>query len=191
MIGVNMNNIDAAGDYKRPIPGGYVMRIESVKNIPAKELLEINMDIAEGEHKGYYADLKERFGFWGSQIRQSYKEKALPFFKAFLDKVQESNGNVEGLINESGDVDETKLAGLLIGAVVGERQYVGMDGKEKVSLDWFKSRIMPVNDIREGNFTIPDPVKADNIQQDNAPKVTDASVSAETFGPVNDGDIPF
>lgn len=157
MLGINMNNVDAAGNFEKPKAGGYVIIIRKVNNDKAKERLDIEYDFFEGPFKNYYYDLNERCGFWAGRFNKSYKTKALPFFKQFLEAVVASNPDNEGLIiGDYEDVDETKLCSKLVGMVVGEREYIGNDGVKKVALDNFNAQFVPTKDITEGNFTVPE-----------------------------------
>lgn len=185
MIGKNMSNIEAAADFKRPGPDGYVVKIERVHNDEAKERLDIMFDIAEGEFAGYIKETNDKFGFWSAKATKSYKETALPFFRAFIEAVVASNPDASGLvIGNYDDVDETKLVGLVVGAAVGEREYDGNDGKRKRVLDWYNANYVPVSDIRSGNFTIPETRIADGNASQPV-KVTDG------FDAIKDQDVPF
>lgn len=152
-----MNNVDAAGNYEKPKAGGYVIIIRKVNNDKAKERIDVEYDFFEGPFKDYYMDLHERCGFWAGKFNKSYKTKALPFFKSFLEAVIESNPDHDGLIiGDYEDVDETKLCGKLVGMVVGEREYIGNDGVKKTALDNYNAQFISVHDIHEGNYTVPE-----------------------------------
>lgn len=188
MINKNMSNVDAAGSFARPVPGGYVMKIVKVNNIEQKEMLELSLDFTDGELKDYYAQLNDKFKFWGARTSKSYKEKALPFFRAFIEAVQKSNEDTDGLvIGDYEAVDETRLVDKLVGVVVGEREYTGNDGLQKTGLDWYNAKYIPVDDIRTGNYTVPEIRK----QTDNQQGTAEVVVATADFGPVNDDDIPF
>lgn len=188
MIGVNMSNVESAGSYPRPKAGGYVIRIENVTNNKQKERLDIEFDFFEGEFKGYYRDMQDRFKFWGGKFSKSYTAKALPFLKGFIENIQASNENTDGLvIGDFEDIDETKLPGLIVGMVVGEKAYIGNDGKEKVKLDTYNASFVPVEDIHSGNFTVPEFQPLEDKPPESA-GVVDMSMN---FGPVSDDDVPF
>ena len=193
MIGVNLGKVDAAGNYARPKAGGYVIRMTSVTNNAPNERLDIEFDFYEGEFKGYYKDLQERRGFWAGKFNKSYKEKARPFFKGFLDSVIKSNSDTSGLIiGDYEDVDETKLVGLTVGMVVGEKEYIGNDGLKKVKLDTYNATFIPADDIRSGSYEVPEMVLLEGASQPGG--VVDTTNVVDTtanFGPVNDDDIPF
>ena len=66
--------------YTGPQAGGYIATIISAVDNPEKKYLAIGLDIAEGDHAGYYKSLFERAGFWGLTSYRSYKPKARGFF---------------------------------------------------------------------------------------------------------------
>lgn len=192
MIGRNMSNIEAAGDFRRPGPGGYIVRIEQVYNDTAKERLELKLEIAEGEFAGFIKETSDRFGFWSARATKSYKTNALPFFRAFIEAVQESNGNPAGLvIGDYEDIDENKLPGLIVGVAVGERLYTGNDGAEKKALDWFNANFVPVEKIRSGDFEVP---ALRDTRESAGVKATDPAAVKVTdggFEELKDQDVPF
>ena len=97
MKNINWNDVQEATE-RRDLPvGGYVAGICKATDEPAKERLNIEWEVAEGEFKGYWreqtASLIERGKLnpgewaWGGKTIKSYKEKALPFFKGFITAV--------------------------------------------------------------------------------------------------------
>ena len=101
MKNINWNDVQEATE-RRDLPvGGYVAGICKATDEPAKERLNIEWEVAEGEFKGYWreqtASLIERGKLnqgewaWGGKTIKSYKEKALPFFKGFITAVEQSN----------------------------------------------------------------------------------------------------
>lgn len=141
----------ATTGYSGPEAGGYVATIVSAIDNQEKQYLLIGLDIAEGEFSGYYKDLFERAGFWGLNSYRSYKPKARGFFKAFIEAVEKSNAGF------SWSWKESDLINLTVGIVIGLEDYVGNDGKIKT-----RPRVkdfVPITDIKDGNFTIPEHVK--------------------------------
>ena len=191
MIGRNMSNVNAAGNYPRPTPGGYVMVIDSVKNIMNKEQLEICLEFTGGDLKDYCHNIKDRFNFWPARCNKSYKDKALPFFKAFITAVQESNADTTGLvIGDFEDVDETKLVGKKVGVIVGEREYDGNDGTRKKGLDWYNASFVNIDTIMTGNYEVPElRVTGSSATVTESAGVVD--MSGGFIGPVADDDVPF
>lgn len=189
MLGVNMSNVDAAGGNRLPA-GGYVIQIQRATVRPQKQDIEIEYDIIEGEFAGYYRDLFQRRKFWGGKFYKSFKENALPFLKAFIQTIEESNADTSGLVvGDYEDVDETKLPGKVLGIVFGLEEYIGNDGKVKTRPDYFGAAFLTPERIRDGEFEIPDfkPL-ANNPAQQPAGGVVDTTAG---FGPVRDDDMPF
>ena len=186
-----MSNVNAAGNYPRPVPGGYVIRIESVQNNIAKEKLEIEFDIDGGEFAGYYKDMKTRLGWSSGKFAKSYKQKALPFFRAFIEAVQASNEDTTGLvIGDFEDIDETKLVGKSVGVVVGEREYDGGDGLRKKGLDWYNATFVTIDDIIKGNYEVPE-LRITGTKATVTESTGVVDMSSNYLGPVSDTDVPF
>ena len=151
--------------YKGPEAGGYIATITSAVDNEDKQYLLIGLDIADGIFKGYYKDLFERAGFWGLNSYRSYKPKARGFFKAFIEAVEKSNDGFTWQWNES------DLINLTVGIIIGLEDYIGNDGKIKT-----RPRVtdfVPVADIKDGNFTIPEHIKIETTTA--AVGVVDAS----------------
>lgn len=145
----NFRNITPVTDgYTNITAGGYVCRITGVKDYEQKQYLEIEYDIAEGNSRGYYLNLFQKFGFWGARFIQSYKQTAVQYFKAFIDAVEKSNNRY------CFEFDENTLVGKYIGLVLGEEEYKGSNGQIKKRL--YVHSIKTINEIREGKFKVPD-----------------------------------
>ena len=150
MKALDLTNVQATqgGEFARPTAGGYVIGIVSVEDVPEREYLKITYDIAEGEFKNYYYDMKQRTGYDLPVMYKSYKDKALGFFKAFLDAVAASNPGY------TWNNDERTLCRKLVGCVLREEEYRNRDGEIKVSL---KPEVFyPAADIRAGKFEVLD-----------------------------------
>lgn len=127
-------------------PGGYVMKIISAEDVPEKEYLKVILDIDEGDLKGHYQDLYDRFGYWGLVTYRSYKEKAQGMFKAFTNAVEASN-------NYAWAWNEATLKGLRIGAILQTERYKNSSGEIKNRI--IVNRVCNVQDIYDGNFKVP------------------------------------
>lgn len=151
MKSVNLENVQEAGTSNSLKAGGYVCKLTNVEDVPEKEYLYIEFDIAEGEYKDYYKKLQESKNFWGGSMYKSYKEKALPMLKRFCSAVTKSN---PGYIFDAGtqNSDETTLKGKLIGLVLFEEEYLGNDGyvKTRLKVDYETD----VEKIRKGDFKV-------------------------------------
>lgn len=172
------NNASASGG---DMPaGGYILKITYAMDVPNKEYLRVEVDIAEGEFKDYYFQLLTRANFWGLTTYKSYKKKNMGWFKQFIQMLEKEN---DGFV---WDWDETKLVGLQFGGILRLEEYMGNDGNVKASLKLFKT--CSVADIKSGNFTVP-PIKK-LAQTTHSAGVVDKSASSESFEELNDN-VPF
>lgn len=150
MRNLNLQNVTAktGGDFPTVEPGGYICRIINVTDVPEKEYLMIDLDIAAGEYKDYYKDLAARAGFWGCTQYWSYKEANLPYFKGNITAVEESNTGYR-----FSDQNEQDLRGKLIGAVFGEEEYKANSGEIKCNV---KPRfVCSAQRIMDHDYSIP------------------------------------
>ena len=127
MKSVNLENVQEAGSGMGLKAGGYVCTIINVEDVPDKEYLYIEFDIAEGPFKDYYKKLQVFHNFWGGTMFRSYREKALPMLKRFCSAVTKSN---PGFIFDAGaqNSDEKTLKGKMIGLVLCEEEYLKNNG---------------------------------------------------------------
>lgn len=168
----DLTNIQAAGEYTKLQPGGYICQITKVEDFSEKEYLKIEYDIADGEFKKYFKELSEKFNFWGGNFIRSYKDSALPFFKAFTTAVEESNRGYNF------DYDEHKLVGKYIGLILGEEEYISKDGELKTRL--YVSGTRSVDTIRKGTFKVPE---LKRLELQPQPQQSDNQIT--------DDDLPF
>lgn len=177
MKNINWDKVPEATDYK-PLPvGAYICGILRAVDVPEKEYLRIEFDIAEGDFKNYYRQQAERKPDWkwGGVLYMSYKESALGLAKRFLNALKESN---PGFVYDN---DESKLSRKKFGLVVSEKEYEKRDGSIGTRPDFSITGTYSVADIREGHFTIP-PKKL----------LTTTANQTSDFAPVaDDEDLPF
>lgn len=200
---IDLTNVEATqgGDYARPQAGGYIIQIKAVLDVPEKEYLKISYDIADGEFKGYYTDMWQRTGYDLPTFIKSYKDKALGYFKAFIDAVEGSN-------RYKWNNDERSLVNLFVGTVLREEEYRSRDGEIKTILK--PDIFLTVSDIRNGKFEVR-PCKrltnapaspqngfngmgAVNYTPQTASPQTGAQTPSQTFVDMdvyNDGGVPF
>lgn len=179
MKNVNWDGVQEATEYSRLAPGGYICRITKATDVPDKEYLKLEYNIAEGEFKDYFKQLNESKNFWGGNFVRSYKESALSFFKAFKTAVEGSNSGYK-FIN-----DENTLVGKLVGLVLGEEEYEANDGSTKNRL--YVDQVRNVESIKKKDFKIPE-------LKTLKPKSGKASVPGDGFMNIPDGlgeDMPF
>jgi len=143
---------EAAGDFEKLPPGGYVCAVSAVRDNPGKEYLEIEYDVVDGPKRGFYTEMRRRVAWKCGYFIKSYKDSAAGFFRAFLDAVEASNPgkfSVAGFCN-----DESRLMRMYVGIVLGEEEYLNKD-------DELRTRVtpvlfLPIEDIRSGNFKTPE-----------------------------------
>lgn len=168
---------DGAG-FERLPAGGYVCRIISATDHDEeKPYLEIVYDIAEGEHAGYYSDDWGKKNLWAHSDRWYYTPNSYGVFKGRLRAVDKSN-DTSFETNAQTGIDERRLAGCLVGMILGEEEYESNQGDIRTRLR--VRSVHPVSVIREGKYKQPelkklkeeDPIilsKPDNANADDFP----------------------
>lgn len=144
---IDWENVEEAKGFEKLPAGGYICGITAVEDVPDKEYLKFEFDIAEGEHKNEFRNLYDAKGFWRATFVKSYKEKARGFFKKMLTAFEQSNSGFK--FNDDEKVFKRKLIGL----VVGYEEYTANDGTVKQRLivtDW-----LSVKDVKDGKFSVP------------------------------------
>ena len=139
------------GSFDRPEPGAYIARVCRVEDNEDKEYLYIEWDFAEGAYQGYNQETYDRAGFWPTALFKSYKQKALPFFKAFKTCLEVSNRGYR--------FDEThleRMEGKLFGIVLGEEEYLKKGGDGTVKTRLYVAQTRSVKAIQDGDFTVPE-----------------------------------
>lgn len=172
---IDLSDVQATGEYDKPVPGGYVCRITKATDVPDKEYLALEYDIAEGPLKDYFKGLHDAMGFWGGRFIRSYKVNALGFFKAFTESVEASNSGYRWNDNEA------TLTNKLIGLVLGEEEYTGNDGTVKTRL--YVANMVPIERIRLGKYKVP------SLKKLAQEKGIDAA--ARNLKPTEDETLPF
>jgi len=121
--------------------GAYVCEIKSVTDVPDREYLLIEYDIAEGDYIGYFSERAERWDSWpsGGKMYWSYKQSALGMFKARIQAVEKSNTGY------AFDDDECTLTGKRVGLVLCEEEYRKNSGE--ISTRIKADRAVPVADV--------------------------------------------
>lgn len=170
---IDWNNVQEAQEFTRVEPGGYVAVICRVEDNEDKEYLRVEWDFADGPYYGANGDTWKRVGFWPTPLIRSYKETALPFFKAFKTALEESNPGYQ--FRED---DLQAMRGQVIGVILREEEYRAKDGniKTRISCDSVRS----VEAIRNGDFEVPALKKLKTGDSANAP------ASSSGFTPLGD-----
>lgn len=117
--------VNEAGELKSLPAGAYICKISEVIDVSEKEYLDVYFDIVDGEFKGYFAALESNSSHKYGRMTRSYKQTALPFFKAFITAIEKSNNGY------SWNWDEKGLAGKFCVVVFRDEEYL-KDGQVKV-----------------------------------------------------------
>lgn len=172
--------------------GGYIAKIldckEESKN--GYSWLAISFDIAEGEHKGHFAEQyrantsenKKWRGTYNAFIpdesSQYYKDN-LNKFKTMIANIEESNPGYHW------DWDETKLKGKLVGVIFGEKEFETENNGIIIITECRGLR--SVECIKENKFKMPALKKLSG-----APSVSTTSSSTSLDAMIDDDDdLPF
>lgn len=195
MLNLNLKNVSAS-NYNKPGPGGYVIQITKAHNNSKLNRVEFEFDFAEGQFAGYYKEVKDKFNFWGGRFYKFYTERALPFFKKFVDTLVECNPDIEGIIvGDWDDIDEEKMVGARIGMIVGEKVYIGKDGKIKTDLDTYNAQFVTIETIYNEDYAIPEKVDETGgaTKAKGVGNVTDTTIPGfeATLEAIKDDEIPF
>lgn len=179
---INWNEVNESGG--QPQPGGYICKIIAIDDDEQREFLKIYLDIAYGEHAGYFEDLYDRFGFYGLTHIRSYKETAKGLFKKFLKTLEDSNAE---FVADRFDNDPQKLIGLELGAVLQLRRYTKQNGLDGTQLR--VPQICTRQAIFDGNFIVPDEIDDREIAKPVTPS-TDGFVDVPADADEEAG-LPF
>lgn len=172
--------------------GGYVLKImgTEVQEYSWGNVLVLSFDVAEGEHKDYYAEN------YRNQIMEDKKWKGtfrmnIPLgdgsdkdnytmsrFKTNMDAIEDSNPGYHW------DWDETTLKGKLTGALFNNKEY-DMNGKTGFYTNCHS--LLPAEQIRKGKFTVP---KDTLLKKEK--DVPSRFGSVDDYEEIDtDGDLPF
>lgn len=174
--------------------GGYIAKILDCKeeqSATGYQWLAISFDIAEGEHKGYFAEQyrantnedKKWRGTYNAFIpdeSSQYYEDNLNKFKTMIANIEESNPGYHW------DWDETKLKGKMIGLLFGEKEFETNNGDVIIVTEC--RGIRSVDCIKEGKFKMPT-LKTLGNKPSNKPA---PQTNLTDLGSVeDDDDLPF
>lgn len=167
--------------------GGYVAKIMDAQVLTYDwgEVLKIDFDIAEGEHKGFFAADYRANTANDKKWRGSYRINIPSENNQYFDSQKKSFNNLIACLEETNagyhfDWDETKLKNKGIGVLFRNREweYNGNTG-------WSTEccTVTTAEDIRNGNFKMPKdkPLK----------KATATTAAAFTDVEDDDDDLPF
>lgn len=153
------------GEFAKLPAGGYVCGVinaEITKSKAGNPMLVLYLDIVEGEFAGFFRDAFDRVRSsrpdikWDNSgiYRQLIFDKSgtvSRFFKGLLTCFEKSNNK---FYFNPRTFDEQILRGCLIGFVFAEEEYPKKDGSTGIRT--FAKFPKVVDDIRSGNFTVPE-----------------------------------
>ena len=178
---------EVMGEFDHLEPGGYICEIKAAEVLPTKnggERLLLSIDIADGDRKGYYADL------YRGDTREDKKWRGT--YNIFLptDDGSEQDGwaknrfnNLIGCIEDANDGyhwdwDEKKLRGKKVALVFRKEEYRKSDGTYGWTVKPFKT--ITIGACRDGKWG-----KYDDKPYANKPV-------ENTVDPLDElGDLPF
>lgn len=151
----NYDTTEVTGEFTPLKPGGHICKIMQVKETKSKsglDMLEISLDIAEGEQKDYYAKAyrsdtrtDKKWGCVVYLVVDESTDYGVKNLKTFTTSVEKSNN---GFSIAWGDNFAKCFANKLVGGVFGREQYLNNSNEVKWSTKckWFRS----VESIRAG-----------------------------------------
>lgn len=187
--------------------GGYVLKVLDVKeeSYDWGDVIILRFDIAEGEHKGFfdkqYKAMQDEYKKWKGTYRinvpvqkgtseddvNKYK-RSLGFFKSQIEAFNKSNANTN--IDCSKEWNTSVLKNKLVGAVFGNKEWE-INGRS----GWFTNcdHLIPAEDIRNDNFTIPKDKPLDNKSKSSS-EPAESTIDGDDFELVDGGEeqpVPF
>ena len=161
----NANKAAQPGEFTNLPAGGYVCKIvdsEFTTSKAGNDMLNLKLDVAEGDFANYYQYFFDRFKNWNNnaiyrQLILDQKKNVSGFFKGLLEIIEDSNPNFTAYANNS--VDTNALVGKRIGFVFAEEEYQKQNGD--IATRAVARFPKTVSDIRDGDFTIPPLKKLD------------------------------
>ena len=170
--------INEAGEFKKLPAGIYGVKITGVKDVAENQYFEITCDIVKGEYANYFSTLVANGLQDTSKTIRSYKEKALPFFKAFITAVEKTNPGYKW------DWDEKKLVGKNVMAVFGEEEYLDKNGEVKVGTHLVEFRSLEA--YQQGKIQVPELKKLSQTEKEPV-----SEPIQDVPGLLNTDDLPF
>lgn len=145
-------------EFEKLTPGGYICCIKKVEDNEEFESLRIIMDIEEGEHANFGDRMYDATGYDFGYLKtnRKYTDSWQKSFKKFLVALEESNRRFYA---DKFNNDPAKLEGLLIGVVVRDEEYAGIDKETKKYVKKIRpcvAALVSVGAIESGDFTVPE-----------------------------------
>ncbi|QHQ61368.1 hypothetical protein Ana3638_11775 [Anaerocolumna sedimenticola] len=175
------DNVQAYGEFTPLKLGGHIckiMQVKETKSAKGKNMLEISLDIAEGDQKDYFAqqyktDTRENKK-WGCTVYQLINDangNTGRGFKSFITAAENSN---PGFKVTWGDKFASCFKGKLIGGVFGREQYLNNQQEKKFATKCMQFRSVEV--IRNGVDTPEDKLLPESQDNGYGPGYTPSAV---------------
>lgn len=178
-----------SGGFPQLPKGGYVAKIMDCKEESKNgySWLAFSFDIAEGDHKGHFAEQyrantnedKKWRGTYNAFIPDEgsqYYEDNLNRFKTMMANIEDSNEGYHW------DWDEKKLKGKMCGVLFGEKEFETVNGDVIILTEC--RGIRSVECIKEGKYKIP---ALKTLNKSSAP----SAAGHTTVSTADDDDLPF
>ena len=172
--------------------GAYVCEVKNVsfaKTKGGRDIMNVSLDVAEGEYTGYFMRQYKRKTQGNSNARWGCVFDIFvttpdggtnPNYKGFFTALEKSN-NI--LVNWAGD--EKQFRGKLVGILFREKEFVGNDGKAHLTVEPCASRTAEA--VRNGECKTP---KRKTLDDSGAPaQGADSGFTAVNTGA--DDELPF
>ena len=190
MLKKNWTGIDEGTLFDKLKAGGYVLEITDVEDVSSRSYINLVFDIAEGPNAGHFDDSWGRDNPWAHRFVRSYKPNCEGMFKAFLQRLQDSNPGFDIAVWER-NCDERDFIGLKIGAVLQYEDYTNQYGEDKERL--VVTNIYSVDYIRDGKYKVPERIdKRETRAQHDQAVAGSLGQHGIAFTPASsDDDLPF
>ena len=205
MIKIDRNlydNTTAASGFEQLEPGNYcaiILEVKQTQNAWGDDAVMFNFDITDGKFARYFTkDYKAQQGTdkkWRGTLEQSISEKGLPYFKARITAIEESNPGFKW------DFEEASLKGKKVG-VSFRKEWYEKNGEDKYVVRAFAFR--DIAKVISGELEVPKdkPKKGSSVSAAGytsptpvPPAVSAYSATAQTVPKfeelTDDDDLPF
>jgi hypothetical protein len=180
----------AARQYRgRPKAGYYIGFIKMATTILTKqnprEMMVLLIDIAEGDHKGYFREKLEL------DKRSDPNAKFKGVHRRVLDQIEEFKGDIQAIEESNAgfqfDFDEKSLVGKIVGIGIGETEF-NSEGHTFVEI----RHITSVQRVRSGSLSAPLLKKFKPKYEQGADRYNDPSEPLPEYGgDVSEEQLPF
>lgn len=174
--------------------GGYVCKVRNIGNYQSKNgnaMWKVMLDIAEGEFRDYFYEKYQRDKQYNAEA--NYSQNAISYVSLYNDKgqahrslktfcvaIEDSGTSIAW--NSNDEITFKSIIGARVGCLFGREEYIGSDGASHWSTK--AKMFVPVKDINEGNYKVPDDKYLDQNSYVAQNDITDSFSAA-------DDDIPF